>query len=68
MKDLIAGLIAGSGAVMLGVALVIIGPVCLLWSVNSLASAGGADFYIQHNAWNYLVAVMFLICVRGGSK
>ena len=50
--------------VVLCVALVCLGPVIFLWSVNSLADAGGASFYIPHTLWNYFLAIVFMGVVR----
>jgi hypothetical protein len=44
--------------------LVCLGPTCLLWSVNTLAALGGAEFYIPHSFWSYWVALIFILVVR----
>lgn len=36
-----------------------------LWSLNSLAAAGGASFYIPHTPMNYLAAFVFLAIIQG---
>ena len=66
MKSLVG--VLGFGVFI--VFILVIGPVLLIWSVNSLAEAGGAAFYIDHNLWNYWVALVFLLCVgrSTGSK
>ena len=66
MKDLLAGISAGAAVVVMISALCLIGPVLVLWVVNSLAAAGGSGFYIEHNLGNYWVALIFLLLVRGG--
>ena len=50
--------------IFLGV-LFCIAPMVTLWTINSLAKAGGANFYIPHTAWNYLLTVILLFIVRG---
>lgn len=42
-------------------------PAVLLWSVNSLAQAGGADFHIPHNWLTYFQA-WAVVCIIGGSS
>ena len=58
------------GGIVIGVVflLLIVSPALALWVINSLAEAGGASFYIEHNLWNYFVAIVLLIMVRGGSS
>lgn len=47
------------------VVLFCIAPMTALWTINSLAESGGASFYIPHTPWNYLLAFIFLVLVRG---
>jgi len=47
-------------AVALFVGLIIIGPLAFIWSANTLF-----NLKIAYTAWNWLVAVVFLGCVRG---
>ena len=68
MKDFITVLFGGGAITGLIVLLFLIGPILMLWAVNSLAEAGGASFYIEHNIWNYFVAFVLLCLVRGGSS
>jgi hypothetical protein len=37
-----------------------IGPMILIWAVNSIALAGGSAFYIPHSAWTYFLAIVFM--------
>jgi hypothetical protein len=53
-----------------GIVIVIIAAVCLapmifLWSINTLAALGGAEFYIPHTVWSYWVTVCFLVVIKG---
>lgn len=64
MKELAVGVFA----IVFLVLVFLIGPVLIIWVINSLAESGGAKFYIEHTLWNYLVAFVGLILVRGGSK
>ncbi len=53
----------GAGATLgiaLFIALIVIGPLAFIWSANTLF-----NFKIAYTAWNWLVAVIFLGCVRG---
>jgi len=43
-------------------------PSPFLWTINSLAEAEGSSFYIEHSLWNYFVAAVLLILVRGDFK
>jgi hypothetical protein len=45
-----------------------IAPALFLWSVNSLAAAGGADFYIPHGIWTYLYSWVFLGLVASSAR
>lgn len=47
-----------------GIVLFLLGPMVMLWAINSLAESGGADFYIEHNLWNYFVAFVMLFLLR----
>ena len=51
---------------LLILAVMLVMPIFLVWLVNSIAKAGGADFYLQHNAWNYVLTLLFFMAVRGG--
>lgn len=35
-------------------------PMIFLWSINSLAEAGGAAFYIPHELWTYFVSYVLI--------
>ena len=37
-----------------------------LWSINSLAQAGGADVYIEHTLANYWAVFILILVFRGG--
>ena len=68
MKDFFA-VVFDSGAIFgLIIALFLIGPILIIWAINSLAEAGGSEFYIEHELWNYWVAFILLVLVRGGSS
>jgi len=65
------GKVGGIIALILVVVLLIcLSPMIFLWSVNSLAELGGADFYIEHSLWSYWVSLVFMAMVKGstGSK
>lgn len=51
--------------IVLFVAAICIIPIVFVWCVNSLAEAGNADFYIEHTLWNYFLALIFIILMRG---
>lgn len=42
-------------------------PMLTLWVINSLSAAGGASFYIQHTGWNYMLALLLVAIIRGGT-
>ena len=48
--------------------ILLISPALILWTINSLAEAGGSTFYIPHTPWNYWVAFVAAIVMNGGSK
>ncbi len=68
MKDILTVVFGGVAISVLIIALFLIGPILVLWVINSLAEAGGLSFYIEHNMWNYWVAFILLLLVRGGSS
>ena len=68
MKDIMAVVFGGGAVLVLIAALFLIGPVLIIWAINSLSEAGGSSFYIGHNIWNWFVAFVLLILVRGGSS
>lgn len=45
--------------------LLLVSPILLLWCINSFAEAAGVALYIEHTLWNYWVAFVFLMLVRG---
>jgi hypothetical protein len=51
-------------AVLVIVSLIAI-PAIALWTLNSLAEAGGSSFYIAHNVWNYWVAFVAVCILKG---
>lgn len=53
------------GLIVIGIILIIcLAPMLFLWSINSLAELGGADFYIEHSLWSYFVAFVFLVIMK----
>lgn len=57
------------GWVVLIAILLMVGPWLLIWSVNTLAAAGGATtFVIPFTFWTWLAALLFAGLVRGKSK
>ena len=68
MKDFLATTVGVSAGIGLIILLFLLGPILILWVINSLAEAGGASFYIEHNMWNYWVAFVLLCLVRVGSS
>lgn len=55
------------GIVLIVLAIFSVAPFLLIWAINTLAASGGSDFHIAHGLWNYFVAIVLLILVRGGS-
>ncbi len=56
------------GVILLVAFVLAIGPMLFLWSVNSLAELGGAQFYIEHSAWSYFVSLVFLVVIGASSS
>ena len=65
MKNL-STVVFGSGLILALIVLALLGPVLLIWSVNTLSESGGSSFYINHTMFNYFVAFVLLVLVRGG--
>ena len=57
-----------SSLVVITIVALTLSPMLFLWVVNSLAEAGGSNFYIAHTLWSYWLAFIFMLCVRGGTK
>ena len=57
----ILGVLTGMGLI---VAILLLGPLILLASVNTLAEYSTADFYIPHNIWTYLSVYGILIVMN----
>jgi len=68
MKDLLTAVLGAGAGIAIIVLVFLIGPILVIWTINSLAEAGGAQFYIEHNMWNYWIAFILLLLVRGGSS
>ncbi len=56
------------GKVIILVIILLLSPMLTIWCLNSLAEAGGSDFYIEHNLWNYWVAFVSAVVLKGGSS
>ena len=54
--------------VLVVVLVIILGPMIFLWSVNSLAELGGANFYIAHSIWSYFVTFVFLVVMKASKS
>lgn len=68
MEKIAGNLLAVIAAGLLIVFVLAIAPMLFLWSVNSLAAAGGAEFYIPHGIWTYLYAWVFLALVASSAR
>ena len=58
------------GLIKLSIVLIILllSPILTIWCLNSLAEAGGSDFYIEHTVWNYWVAFVSALVLKGSSS
>ena len=65
MSDLIKGISSIVLIALLVVAVICFVPMVFLWCINSLSEAGGASFYIEHNLWNYFVALVMAALLNG---
>ena len=54
--------------VLIIVAVLALSAMLSIWCLNSLAEAGGSDFYIEHNLWNYWVASVSAIVLKSTSS
>jgi hypothetical protein len=68
VSELIRSVFGAATVVVVILFLLIIAPAVFIFSVNSLAEAGGAEFRIEHGPWNYFVAFLFLVTVNGGGS
>ena len=44
-----------------------VGPLVLLWSINTLAEEANVKFYIPHNIWTYLACFGIFLTLKGSS-
>lgn len=51
--------------ILIAIVFLAIGPFLTIWAINSLAEAGGASFYIEHNMHNYFVTFVLLAILKG---
>jgi hypothetical protein len=68
MNNLVKGTLGGVGIVLLILAVICIVPALFVWTVNAIATAGGSAFQLEHSMWNYFLALLFLVLVRGGKS
>ena len=68
MKGILNAVFGGSAIIAILVFVFLIGPVLMVWAVNSLAQAGGAQFYIEHTLWNYWVSFILIAIFRARIK
>jgi hypothetical protein len=68
MKDWIKLISAGGAVAGFIVLILLIAPAVAIWAINSLAEAGGAEFYIDHTLWNYFVMLVTLVLVNGSTS
>lgn len=68
MKDIADGLLSLVFIGILAALILAIAPALFLWSVNSLAAAGGADFHIPHGLWTYVYSWVFLGLVASSAR
>jgi hypothetical protein len=55
------------GFILLIIAILLIGPMLFLWSINSLSELGGSSFYIDHSVWSYVVSLVFLAVMKASA-
>ena len=48
--------------------IIVLSPMLTIWCLNSLGEAGGSEFHIEYNIWNYWVAFVSILVLRGGSS
>ena len=65
IKSVVKGSFGAIGIAILVVAVICIVPFITLWTINTMAELGGADFYIAHDLFSYFVAFVFVAIVRG---
>ena len=66
--DLLKGGLSVGLVVALVLGVICFVPMVALWCLNSLAELGGSNFYVEHNLYNYFVALVTVALVRGGNS
>ena len=68
VSELIRSVFGAATVVVVILFLLIVAPAVFIFSVNSLAESGGADFRIEHGLWNYFVTFLFLMTVNSSGS
>ena len=59
----------GAGAIVVVIILfLLIAPFLAIWLINSWSEVVGSSLYVEHNLWNYWLAFLTVVMVRGGSS
>lgn len=64
--NFIAKLLGGSISIAVIVLLVLLAPMLMLWSINTLSEQSGSSLYIPHGLWSYLACFVLMGLLRGG--
>jgi hypothetical protein len=64
--NFITKLLGGSIGVAVIVLLVLIAPMLMLWSINTLSEQSGSSLYIGHGFWSYVACFVLIGLLRGG--
>jgi len=64
--NFIAKLLGGSIGVAVIVLLVLLSPMLMLWSINTLSEESGSSLYIVHGFWSYVACYVLMGLLRGG--
>ena len=48
------------------IALILLGPLILIASANTISEQASLGWYIPHNVWTYLSCYGIMFCVRSG--
>lgn len=68
MKNVIGNILGGSAAVIIVAAIILIAPMVMYWSLNTIFEQSNIQAYIPHNVWTYISGFGIMLALRGGKS
>jgi hypothetical protein len=68
MKELLGVVFGGAAIAVLMILLMAIGPVLLLWGLNTFSEQAHWGWHIPHNTWTYLATWAVLLVTKSSTS